>query len=613
MYTNFQNMEKGSMKDAIGELFAPFSSDPKFLSLLDVGKNTLLTTDIKDVEFRDYYYFIGTVISSKIKNFYLDYKKLIEKEVSLDKNKAPFYVQKLVLQQAYSYLQNKEILSEMTLLAQPEFENFDNNPSTMPLSNIFFIKGSGGTGKSSVIGNFLLRMINGNSSIVGESPNIILSAPTEKTLKILGDSIDRSNDAIKSKYTKEELLKSLFVDGDNYYSTFIKELDEIKELAKVGKNKENKNDNVLLVGNVSNNDILVKAGITSHFKNIEKPTVILIDEIGRFTPMELQILNHFAKHNPSVRILGMGDEFQNGETMNVLEDEVSYSLENTLMPQSIKMRSPIRSDNKHSSDNVTSVESWVELNVLKRYLDPDIAQKININQPILTYYDKDFLYGHKFSETLSEQDLAKLNPKKKVIFITDEKGLTEEQSTIIKKALGWNTIPDDAIFKNDVQGEEFDQVVILKDLKKKDVLKLSEIKDIYTLFSRAKITTLIVGNNDLLLDFKNAVSDINNEKLLNSTSIQNALDQMLEKLTLLTANFEEVREEPKGVESEELENTGVKILDYEQEKQQTLDNELATNSIVENVIIENDKKVLAYTFFNNVGINSNIGDISDKD
>jgi hypothetical protein len=352
IYANFKDLSKDDLNSAIDQLIAPFKNLKNFTDLLDFGRNTNFSSDINDIALRDYYFYIASIISSPIKDFYSDYKKIVENELTLQTDKkAPFFSQKLVEMEVYSFVKNPNLFSKF--IEKSGFTNEFESPS-FPLSKIFFIKGTGGTGKTSVIMNFLLRMIQNNKDFIGSGVNIRLSAPTTRTLKTLFESATRNVKLpFSSSNIKEDLLKSLFINPSDY-SEMMSEWDTIKENFKKGEKIEKDKLKYFSINHIDQNEVKV---LPMNFKQNLSPELILIDELGGFNPIELQILEQYGLVNPTTRIIGAGDEFQDGEfILDVKGKKTSYSLENVFPISSIKMKSSIRANNGVSSDNITVLE-----------------------------------------------------------------------------------------------------------------------------------------------------------------------------------------------------------------------------------------------------------------
>ena len=90
----------------------------------------------------------------------------------MQEQKSPFYTQQFAIRQALGYFENKQIISHIVDFIQEDIEKSLNLPSDLPveekaskireviakansfpINDIMAVRGSGGTGKSSVIAN----------------------------------------------------------------------------------------------------------------------------------------------------------------------------------------------------------------------------------------------------------------------------------------------------------------------------------------------------------------------------------------------------------------------------------------------------------------------------
>ena len=225
----------------------------------------------------------------------------------------------------------------------------------IPVENIATIRGTGGTGKTSVLGNFLVKLLSKRM----DSMKIYVSAPSESSLKAIKDSIQQGTTNTITDLSNDKLIQTIL--GDKY-SAFKNAMDELK------KTLDNVGDETVTIKNdvfhgaingklkalelVMNDEFLKSAIQTKEFLN---PTVILFDEMSRFNTLEWQILNKLGDLE-NVYIIGSGDEFQNAEVYNGF----SLSIDTVITQKSIKLKSTIRAKNIHSAINNEMLERYNE-------------------------------------------------------------------------------------------------------------------------------------------------------------------------------------------------------------------------------------------------------------
>ena len=140
-------------------------------SIMD-SRDSNLVEDFSRLEIGDWYKYVHFILANPSHNFYKDYENNIKNELSLQEQKSPFYTQQFAIRQALGYFENKQIISHSVDFIQEDIEKSLNLPSDLPveekaskireviakansfpINDIMAVRGSGGTGKSSVIAN----------------------------------------------------------------------------------------------------------------------------------------------------------------------------------------------------------------------------------------------------------------------------------------------------------------------------------------------------------------------------------------------------------------------------------------------------------------------------
>ena len=552
IYTNFHNAE-GNLLDKLDEVFTPFkgnSTEEEVINALINGKDSNLTKDLTQLETKDWYFYLHSVLALNSKDFYLNYKKLLENEVSLSEVKAPFFVQQFVQRQEQAYFngrQGKDIMAHSIEFIQPSIDTLKNaildnakeagttitekeayqqamDPKyrSFSIGYVFNVLGSAGTGKTTVLGNFPLRMII-DSKVPSETISIHALAPTVKTLTGLKENLKNQ----VSVEIKEDLIK-------DYIKTILgaKFSEYVEQLSLIEQGKyEDLNPEIFIKaegdGAVAINEKWLNAVFLGH--NIEGSKIIMIDEMSQLSTLEWQIFNYMAKNN-NYYVIAMGDNLQNGSKIG---DE-SFSTQNIATPRSIKLKSTIRSQNTHQNNNAILLENFTDAIYRKAYLDETIKFT-----PTLVYYDRTFLNGSKFVDTLTKADLLKLDTSKEIVFLTDSGKLSDVTQSLITNTLG---IPssDIKVYSKNVQGEEFDQVVIVDPIRIEQS-RFDTIRNLYTLITRAKVGSLIVGSQDLLNDFgiTTEMSLSTEPKAFDNERSKDFLTKRIEELSDMTKDYKQ--------------------------------------------------------------------------
>ena len=448
IYNNFESANGVDLESKLNELFQQFiEGGEDFRKTIIEGEDSNLTTTLSNLTKKDWYFYLHSIIALDSNTFYLNYKNLLEKEVSLGKDhnaKAPFYSQQFVLRQEMAYIngkRGKDIISHSIkfiqstpyeLVMEGKDSNYEptkediyeatKNLSTFSIPYIYGVRGTGGTGKSTILGNFVLRM-HLDRKAKGETVNIIACAPTEETTKILNNNIGTAVDNTIQNQTIQQLLKSVL--GDTLYAELLEEVDAIKNSTKTDEPFEFKHS---FRGKGDGTIVLKKVFLESIVANktTTEPTVIIIDEMSKLTTLEWQILNELGKSN-NYYIIALGDDLQNGVQIG----EESFSLDNISFPTSVKLKSTIRAENIHKNDNLIVLEKFTYETKRKSF---NLSNKIP-DQVQLHYSEKDNkLNGDKFIPELNVSDLKKLDLEKEIAVITSDGKLSDEYKKLFAEA-----------------------------------------------------------------------------------------------------------------------------------------------------------------------------------
>lgn len=560
IYKNFIAIYNIKGIDALDELFEPFNNN-SFKEEIKKYPNQGLSKNTKEFNILDYFNYLHSVISLNSKDFLYNYKNVLENELSLQsEKKAPFFGQEFSIKYVSSYINNKRILAH----AQKFIEKLIKSGRTV-LENVVFVTGSGGVGKTTVISNTVARLEDSKNT------DIIVSAPSETILNKLKSDIDRGLSKEVEALTEDDLFKKLI--GEDLYRELIEAIKILEENSVSAINKititNSKGESVIQVDDFKERKIVLHpdfiSKIVSNLSN-DKNTIIFIDEISWSNPLKLKVLDAIAGQEGSkLFLVGLGDDLQNGYSLN---KEYPFSLESYYFNRPPKLKGVIRAKNLHKKDNIETLEDLLNRQlsdiVLGTKLLTDISPQINYSETIT-------LEGDKFVDKLTLEDLEKIDPQQEVVIITDDGTLSEEYKSLFSAA---NLTTYKVLGKNNIQGREFEQVIILSKIpfnEKSSISKYQATRNLYTLLSRGKKCTLIEGNGELIAALK-----IENKKKGNSPKveliteqIENLLSKRKDFLSNLLTGYEPSKEtlpteEELRVEKEaDLNSNSENILDQE--------------------------------------------------
>lgn len=434
-----------------------------------------------------------------------DFNTFLRSRIQQESNIVPLTIQEYVSRLAISSIAGRDIMKQGLKYLQ----SLSPNKHLALLDNFVFVDGAAGVGKSQVIARNVSNYVN--------SDNIWLSAPEETQLKTLQGVIGKG----KTKLRKD-LLE--YILDPTTYANIMSDLQKSKsDYFKIEKG-----------GGLDGADTILLDTSKLTFNEADPPELIIIDEVTHFSSIELQILNAYAdKHN--IPILALGNSYQNGfhnqNSLNI-DREVTF----TVRPP--KMIISLRDTNLQKQSNLeTTISILSKLELLSNAQDdPLIQNKIaslwdQVQNIRFRVYNQGTIHGDLITDSLILDDAKKLTGSVGYIGDTD----SETYKTLVSAG-----IQPIVRTVDNVQGQEFDYVVVDKQWSIKDPQSESQIyrfmQDLYTMMSRGKTASIfidrglstIIGNNRneystaLAPSMKEAVEQFRTSKL-------ETLDKMLKQ------------------------------------------------------------------------------------
>lgn len=424
--------------------------------------------------------YLTSVIGYPMQNFYNRYKTVITNpEFKL----APIYAQETAVRMMVSNIESPNLFNAVVdLIAEKNIElNQDDDYLTTKtiLHNLIITFGGAGVGKTAGCAA-VVKMMYPNA-------DVITCTPTEKQLKRLNESLHHEGQS----FTKNNFIAKITDHGieKNDYEMVNGKEDVIA--AHLKSNFAVKHDNIFGTGDI-------------HF--------VFIDEISLYDRFDLEAITKWAYEN-NVIIIGLGDYKQLTSKRNIevtkpngtISTEVfETGLEDCISTRTPNLIAPLRPDYVVKYDNYMMLSDLLDKAYNKLFNEPSISDKeLNVfvnsllreNNLRIKYYEDDNLFVG--SKIIKKDDIKfYINKFKKlsndVCIVTDE---PSKYSQYVQDGIQVRKIED-------VQGDEFDYIIVDSDFSKDSLVQL---KSFYTLSQRSKKGS--VFNSFSLRVFKNTVGE----------------------------------------------------------------------------------------------------------
>lgn len=452
----------------------------KLLKINTVPQQKTVSLDQNVTEGNMTYYdkaiLLATVAAMDSTKFYAYLRGRVEEENGI----VPLTIQEWVSRVGIAELENPEIFNQT--LEYVKQKTGDPKPI---LYNTVYIPGNAGAGKSRVVARNIVKYLKSN--------NIWLSAPKESQIITLFESTSKGVKMLNRKSSESEssefpiLMEQLGIDQKAYKEALDIMSDE-NVLRKIEKGEFPQSPNFMIK---ETNEAYVieinpdKFGI----KKIQNaPEVIVIDEATHLSNLELQILSQFARVNNSKLIL-LGDSKQKG--WNGLGKNIDRE-------QCFTVRAPnlgisLRDDNVQHQFNLRTLEDLInQLSNLDEE-DPGYKQQVATIKALLhniqlKVYNQDEINGEQILTSLTQPYVNKLH---------GTVGYVGRQPSATLDLLKNSNLEITVLPEVDIQGQEFDYVVIDKDFsipnkETSDFRLLDFLRDLYTMISRGRKGSIII-------------------------------------------------------------------------------------------------------------------------
>lgn len=426
-------------------------------------KSTNLNGNITADNFTAYdkFTYLTAIFSEDPVDFYIYYKDFVEnKSTNNDGNPiAPLAFQEHVIKIAHAQEVNPSFINEVMEEIKKEF-----NFPIGYLSNTTIITGLGGAGKTQVVARALVS----SDSVWFSGPS---NTQIENLLKINPNGKGLS---------KEELFSSILESG---------EYEKIKQES----TSEAKNGQKL--------SIRIYPGkgryITLNSKNIKfkkldsYPKQLIIDEATLFNSAELHVLALWAKQN-NVNLKLIGDENQNGnsESGRNLEPEYNFAFRTPRMSISLRQANYWKFINQKPLEQMMDSLRNIDSDVKAESVSIQLQNEDLKNYQLHYYFQNGVLTGDILTPEISDEVINTLNGT--IGFVGEP-----TSSTYLKLKNSGKTIT--LLSENEVQGQEFDFIVIDRDwkLNPNDTIQIQMftfMQNLYTMITRSRKGSVIIDN-----------------------------------------------------------------------------------------------------------------------
>ena len=420
--------------------------------------------------------FLSTIAAMDSTKFYSYLQSRINEEDGI----APLTIQEWVSRVGIAQVENSAIFNETLEYIQ------EKTGSIKPIIfNAVYIGGNAGAGKSRVVGRNIAKYIKGN--------NIWLSAPKESQINTLFDSTTKgikflNRDTLTNgSETTPSLMSRIGVDEKAYKEV----MDLLTSKSMLQELADGKIPTTTYFKIDDTNDATVITVDPTKFgiKAIENaPEAIIIDEVTHLSNLELQLLSEFARIN-NTKLIFLGDNKQRGYT------GVGRNIDRE---QCIVIRTPnlgisLRDNNIQHQFNLNTIEALInQLSDLD--VEDDVVYKTQVNavKSLLKgikfkVYNQDDIHGELFLDSITVPFISKM---KGTVGYVGRKGATLD--ALNSSGLDVTVLPE-----TDIQGQEFDYIVIDKDFaiptdKSTGTELLGFLQDLYTMISRGRRGSIII-------------------------------------------------------------------------------------------------------------------------
>lgn len=423
---------------------------------------------------------LTTIASMDPTKFYSFAKERVDQEKGI----VPLTIQEWISRIGISQLENSDIFYQ-TL----EYVKTKTNDSR-PIIYGTYISGNAGAGKSRVIGR--------NIAMYNKEGAIWLSAPKESQVNTLFESTTKGIKMLNREPLgdSESLLSRMGINMDAYNQAFSL-LQDSNLFDKISSGEVSSTDYFKIVQTAES--ILVLPNFAKfNIKKIDNaPSLIIIDEVTHLNNLELQLISEFSKIN-NTKLIMLGDNKQRGNT---------YLGRNIDREQCITIRTPnlgisLRDNNIQHQFDLSQLEDLIntlsDLDVNDQFEYKQNVEQIKSllkNIKFKIYYQDD-INGDLIVNELTSEYAQKL--KGTVGYVGRNKSSTLD-------LLHSLNLQVTELQELDIQGQEFDYVVIDKDFDipnktSEGVDVLDFLQDLYTMISRGRKGSIIVDSSNKLVN-----------------------------------------------------------------------------------------------------------------
>ena len=480
--------EKITLDNAIYTLFNLNSSKDirkvinttNFFGVYD-GKGHNLTSSSTDISDTEFIYYLASRSAIKASDFYAEYAQVISAD------KAPIVGQELAAYLTYASLLNPALFNKFSTAIQDSIVEDCNSAKT----------------------NKLLRDKLAGLGVVTSAPFDTYGSPKYNRVTLIEGvaGSGKSSAVFKSVLTMlqrfhPELISSIWL----AHST-VKNADQLKGELKVIPNAETFDRESLMkliADGWTSEDSLHNFTQDEHgvtvsnltLTSVKAPKILFIDEISRYSGLDLSLIQKFAAKN-NIVVVAAGDYNQSCNTTTITKGDIKDNIGSFRFNfvRGVKLGTSFRVNNSCKSINNKSMEAKFE------------TEEFSDRNPVTFTYNvsKTGLYGDELLladdvPTIEEriEVMKTLLPKGEKIGVIYKDQNSEILSTIKDKYKDYISL----YTTGEAQGLEGKYyIVITSEQSEGDLKDLQYWKEIYTGLSRSSEYSMIIGESEVLMDY----------------------------------------------------------------------------------------------------------------